>query len=185
MQSIREQEGTEPGDAGAKRGVATPGARGLGVDETVPRWPGGADDLVEGTIENRKALADLTGFERFDAQPPLVLDHTHLEGALVERAVVVEPELAERPKSKLLLMLDEEVESRAAALDVDRLPPGRPRPPGVELRRGVDPGEIEIDHGDLVHATAGQRPRDAGADDPAAHDQDVDTARHTPSLAGC
>ena len=70
-------------------------------------------------------------------------------------------------------MLPNESERLTAAFDVDRLPPGRTGAAGVQLRRCIDSGKIEIDHDDVSYTVLGERPGCAGADDSAADAQDV------------
>src|SRR5262249_11091241 len=65
-----------------------------------------------------------------------------------------------------------EIQRRAAGLDVHRLPPGGPRPARVELRGGVETGEIEVDHDDAVDPSPCEGPGNPGPDDATADDED-------------
>ena len=91
----------------------------------------------------------------------------------MQLGVAVEPQIAARPEPELVGVLGEEIERRAAGLDVDGLPPRRARAARVELRRGVQPREIEIDDGDAARAALRERPGEARADDAASDDQDL------------
>src|SRR5262245_52249839 len=75
------------------------------------------------------------------------------------------------PEPDLRRVRAEEVEGGAAGLDVHPLPPGRPGAPRVQLRRGVEPSEIEVDDDDTVQSPRRERPRDSRPDDATADDE--------------
>src|SRR5678815_1857382 len=98
----------------------------------------------------------------------------------MQRAVAVEPQVAEPPEAELLGVFAEEIECRATRVDVDGLPPGGAGAARVELGGRVQAGEVEIDDGHAARAALRERVREARADDPTSDDQDVGAlARHS------
>ena len=63
------------------------------------------------------------------------------------------------------------------------MPLGRAHAPGIQLRRRVDAGEIQIDDDDSADAATGQRPGDRSPDHAPAHDQNIRAVRHSQMLA--
>src|SRR5262249_38714899 len=108
-----------------------------------------------------------------------ILERTLRHGALPERAVGIEPEVAVLAKADVGGVPPEEVERGAAGVDVDGLPPGRARAARVEFGGGVEAREVEIDDDEPRHASRAQTPCDRRADDASAHDEDAD-ALHAP-----
>ncbi len=88
-----------------------------------------------------------------------------------------------RAETEDLGVVREELERQTAALDIDRLPPSGTGTTCVELRRGVESREIEVDHRDSVDPALREAPREARPHDTAAHDQDVRPLRHAERLA--
>src|SRR5262249_43264436 len=150
----------------------------------VARREGRADELLERGVDEREALVHGTGLEHLDPQPVRVLERALLERACEELRVGVEPEIAALMEAELGAAGAEEVERRAAGLDVHRLPPGRARAARVELRGRVDAREVDVRDRDVAHAEASERPRDARADDAAASDQDGAVGHEAKASAG-
>src|SRR5262245_15346162 len=144
---------------------------GVGIDEAVARRERRADDLLAGAVQQREARPDLRRLEKLDAEPVGVLELPLLARTRPERGIGIQPQVAPLAEADLGGMRAEEVQRRATGLDVHRLPPGGPRPAGVELGGGVEAGEVEVEHHDAVDPPACQRPGDPGPDDAAADDE--------------
>src|SRR5262249_34576479 len=125
-------------------------------------------------VEERKACPDLLRGEELDPEAVGILERALRDRALPERAVGVQPEVAVLAEADLGGVRAKEVQRCAAGLDVDGLPPGRPCAARVELGRRIESREVEVDHDDALDAPGGQAPRDPGAHDAAAYDEDTD-----------
>ena len=147
---------------------------GIRVDQTVLGRPRGTDEFVEVAIEDGKAFGHGVGIQEFDDEARLFLELAFRPRQGETIRIVVEPEVSRFAKSKEGRMGSEEIEGHSTGFDVDGLPPCCPGPSGVQLGRGVDATQVEIDHADVAHAALRQSPGESRTDDTSARDENMD-----------